>query len=206
MLFFIIIVALILILFIPIPLKFRVYYSKDRYYVKFYNINIISNDDGILKKFLDKKKKKDKTIKESKINHTKPKDDTKVDSKEKNLNLKPLIKTLYMNLKRNRFKPSIKFSSDTIYSLGDASRTAICLGLFYNINPILLYIFSILFKVKLLKNDFNPIFKDEILFEITISSIITFNLAQIIYIFFIIYKSIRKNRRWLPKYRDYYDW
>ena len=100
-----------------------------------------------------------------------------------------------MQLKRNKFKPSIKFSSDTIYSLGDASRTAICLGLFYNINPILLYIFSILFKAKLLKNDFKPIFKDEILFEFTISSIITFNLAQIIYIFFIIYKSIRKNRR-----------
>ena len=105
----------------------------------------------------------------------------------KKLNLKQLIKTLYVDLKRNKFKPSIKFSSDTIYSLGDASRTAICLGLFYNINPILLYIFSILFKAKLLKNDFKPIFKDEILFEFTISSIITFNLAQIIYIFFIIY-------------------
>ena len=203
MLFFIIIVVLILILFIPIPLKFKLHYSKDRYYVKFYNINIISNDDGILKKFLDKK---EKTIKESKTKNSKPKDDTNIDSKEKKLNLTLLIKTLYINLKRNKFKPSIKFSSDTIYSLGDASRTAICLGLFYNINPILLYIFSILFKVKLLKNDFKPIFKDKILFEFTISSIITFNLAQIIYIFFIIYKSIRKNRRWLPKYRDYYDW
>ena len=50
MLFFIIIVALILILFIPIPLKFNLHYSKDRYYVKFYNINIISNDGGNLKK------------------------------------------------------------------------------------------------------------------------------------------------------------
>ena len=64
MLFFIIIVALILILFIPIPLKFRVYYSKDRYYVKFYNINIISNDDGILKKFLDKKPSQFELMKE----------------------------------------------------------------------------------------------------------------------------------------------
>ncbi|CAM2078627.1 MAG: DUF2953 domain-containing protein [uncultured Clostridium sp.] len=195
MLFFIIIVVLILILFIPIPLKLKLHYSKDRYYVKFYNINIISNDGGILKKILDKKEKREKTIKEPKTNNSKPKDNIDVDSKEKKLNLKQLIKTLYVDLKRNKFKPSIKFSSDTIYSLGDASRTAICLGLFYNINPILLYIFSILFKAKLLKNDFNPIFKDEILFEFTISSIITFNLAQIIYIFFIIYKSIRKNRR-----------
>lgn len=192
MLFFIIIVALILILFIPIPLKFKLHYSKDRYYVKFYNINIISNDGGLLKKFLDEK---DETIKNSKIKHSKPKDDTNFDPKKKKLNLKTLIKILYINLKKNRFKPSIKFFSDTSYSLGDSSRTAICLGLFYNINPILLFIFSILFKVKILKNNFKPIFKDEILFEFTISSIITFNLAKIIYILFIIYKSISKNRR-----------
>lgn len=192
MLFFIIIVALIFILFIPIPLKFNLHYSKDRYYIKFYNINIISNYDGILKKFLNKK---DNIIKESKINYSKTKDDIEIDYKGKNLNLKPFLKTLYINLKRNKFKPSIRFSSNSSYSLGDASRTAICLGLFYNINPILLYIFSILFKVKLLKTDFNPIFKDELLFELTIRSIITFNLAQIIYILFIIYKSIRKNRR-----------
>ncbi len=193
MLFFIIITFLILILFIPIPLKFKLHYSKDRYYIKFYNINIISNDNGMIKKFLDKKKGKEKNIKEFKTKASKLKDYMDIDSNKKNL--KPLIKTLYINLKRNKFKPSIKFSSDIIYSLGDASRTAICLGLFYNINPILIYLFSILFKVKLLKNNLNPIFKDEILFEFTISSIITFNLAQIIYIFFIIYKSIRKNRR-----------
>ena len=193
MLFFIIITFLILILFIPIPLKFKLHYSKDRYYIKFYNINIISNDNGMIKKFLDKKKGKEKYIKEFKTKASKLKDYMDIDSNKKNL--KPLIKTLYINLKRNKFKPSIKFSSDIIYSLGDASRTAICLGLFYNINPILIYLFSILFKVKLLKNNLNPIFKDEILFEFTISSIITFNLAQIIYIFFIIYKSIRKNRR-----------
>lgn len=193
MLFFIIITFLILILFIPIPLKFKLHYSKDRYYIKFYNINIISNDNGMIKKFLDKKKGKEKNIKEFRTKASKLKDYMDIDSNKKNL--KPLIKTLYINLKRNKFKPSIKFSSDIIYSLGDASRTAICLGLFYNINPILIYLFSILFKVKLLKNNLNPIFKDEILFEFTISSIITFNLAQIIYIFFIIYKSIRKNRR-----------
>ena len=85
MLFFIIIVALIFILFIPIPLKFNLHYSKDRYYIKFYNINIISNDDGILKKFLNKK---DNIIKESKINYSKTKDDIEIDYKGKNLNLK----------------------------------------------------------------------------------------------------------------------
>lgn len=203
MLFFIIVVVLVLIFFIPIPLKFHLHYSKDRYYVKFYNINIISKDDGILRKFLNRK---DKNIEKTKSNKKKIKNDNNINSTKKKSERKLLIKKLYTNLKNNRFKPSIKFCSNTVYSLDDASKTALCFGLFNNINPILLYIFSILFKVKLLKNDFKPIFKDKILFELTISSIITFNLAQIIYIFFIIYKSIRKNRRWLPKYRDYYDW
>lgn len=181
MLFLIIFIVLILILFIPIPLKFKAHYSKDRYYIKFYNINLISNDGGILNKFLNRKEKtKSKDIKK----------DTNINSKKKNfeLNYKLLIKNIYFRLSRNKFKPSIKFKSDTIYSLGDASRTAIFLGVFYNINPILLYIFSIIFKVKVLDNDFKPIFKDKILFEITISSIITFNLAQIIYMGIIIYK------------------
>lgn len=191
MLFFIIIAVLVLILFIPIPLKFNLHYSKDRYYIKFYNINIISNNDGIIRKFLNKKDNK-KNIKNSKENI---KNHINTDSTKGKSEIKLHIKNIYITLKNNKFKPSIKFCSDTIYSLGDASRTAIFFGLFYNINPILFYIFSILFKVKLLRNDFKPVFKDEILFELTISSIITFNLAQIIYIFFIIYKSITKNRR-----------
>ena len=190
MLFFIIIIFFILILFIPIPLKFKAHYSKDRYYIKFYNINLISNDGGILNKFLNRK---EKTTKKKNKEKTKSKDikkDTNINSKKKNfeLNYKLLIKNIYFRLSRNKFKPSIKFKSDTIYSLGDASRTTIFLGVFYNINPILLYIFSTIFKVKVLDNDFKPIFKDKILFEITISSIITFNLAQIIYMGIIIYK------------------
>ena len=92
MLFFIIIVVLILILFIPIPLKFKLHYSKDRYYVKFYNINIISNDGGILKKILDKKEKREKTIKEPKTNNSKPKDNIDVDSKEKKIKFKTTYK------------------------------------------------------------------------------------------------------------------
>lgn len=203
MLFFIIVVVLVLIFFIPIPLKFHLHYSKDRYYVKFYNINIISKDDGILRKFLNRK---DKNIEKTKSNKKKIKNDNNINSTKKKSERKLLIKKLYTNLKNNRFKPSIKFCSNTVYSLDDASKTALCFGLFNNINPILLYIFSILFKVKLLKNDFKPIFKDKILFELTISSIITFNLAQITYMFFIIYKSTSKNRRWIPKDRDYYVW
>ena len=192
MLFLIIFIVLILILFIPIPLKFKIHYSKYRYYIKFYNINLISNDGGILNKLLNKKEKTTKKKKKRKTKSEDPKKYTNIDPKKRKFDIdyKLLIKNIYFELSRNKFKPSLKFNSDTIYSLGDASRTAIFLGVFYNINPILLYIFSIIFKVKVLDNDFKPIFKDQILFEITISSIITFNLAKIIYMGIIIYKCI----------------
>ena len=192
MLFLIIFIVLILILFIPIPLKFKIHYSKDRYYIKFYNINLLSNDGGILNKLLNKKEKTTKKKKKRKTKSEDPKKYTNIDPKKRKFDIdyKLLIKNIYFELSRNKFKPSIKFNSDTIYSLGDASRTAIFLGVFYNINPILLYIFSIIFKVKVLDNDVKPIFKDQILFEITISSIITFNLAKIIYMGIIIYKCI----------------
>ena len=55
----IIFVVIVLILFIPIPLSFHFYVSKDRFYVKTYNINLLSNDGGLIKKFLNKKKPKE---------------------------------------------------------------------------------------------------------------------------------------------------
>ena len=55
----IIFVVIVLILFIPTPLSFHFYVSKDRYYVKIYNINLLSNDGGLIKKFLNKKKPKE---------------------------------------------------------------------------------------------------------------------------------------------------
>ena len=55
----IIFVVIVLILFIPIPLSFHFYVSKDRFYVKIYNINLLSNDGGLIKKFLNKKKPKE---------------------------------------------------------------------------------------------------------------------------------------------------
>lgn len=196
MLIFIIIVVLVLILFMPISLKFNIYFSKDRYYIKLYTINLLSNDDGIIRKFIDKKNKKDK-FKDDKKNNSKDENKNINDKKEdeEKVDKITLLKGLYKDIKKNKFKPSFKFDSKIAYSLGNAGTTAISFGLLYNINPILFNLFSILFKVKLFKSDFKPIFKDKLLFELTVSSIITFNLVQIIYILFIIYKSIKKNRR-----------
>lgn len=204
MFIFIIIVVLLLILFMPISLKFNIYFSKDKYYIKLYNINLLSNDDGIIKSFINKNNIKDK-FEDYKKNNSKSENKNISENKEE-IDKKILFEKIYKTLKKNKFKPAFKFDSNIVYSLGDASITAISFGLFYNINPILINLFSVLFKVKLFKNDFKPIFKDEILFELTISSIITFNLVQIIYIFFIIYKSTQKNRRWIPILGSYYVW
>lgn len=200
----IIIVVIVLIFFIPIPLSFHLYISKDKFYIKFYSLNLLSNEDGIIRNLINKKKlnklEEKKTKKTIENNDDNDSSNKKVKSKEISL------KKLYNNLIHNKFKPTLNFNSTTIYSLGDASNTAIAFGLLYNLNPLLLNIFSIIFKVKKYKNDFKPVFKDKILFELTLNSIITFNLAKIIYICFIILKSFNKNRRWIPLYWDYYGW
>ncbi|MCE9654693.1 DUF2953 domain-containing protein [Clostridium celatum] len=120
---------------------------------------------------------------------------------KKNFNIKfdkHLIKNIYKTIKKNKFKPSIKYNGNIKYSLSDSSNTAIFYGLLSNINPFLYYLFNIVFKVKKFKNKFNPIFKDEIIYELSISCIITFNLAQIIYIALLILKCLLKNKEVNP--------
>ena len=158
----IIIVVIVLIFFIPIPLSFHLYISKDKFYIKFYSLNLLSNEDGIIRNLINKKKlnklEEKKTKKTIENNDDNDSSNKKVKSKEISL------KKLYNNLIHNKFKPTLNFNSTTIYSLGDAANTAIAFGLLYNLNPLLLNIFSIIFKVKKYKNDFKPVFKDKILF------------------------------------------
>ena len=101
MLIFIIIVVLVLILFMPISLKFNIYFSKDRYYIKLYTINLLSNDDGIIRKFIDKKNKKDK-FKDDKKNNSKDENKNINDKKEdeEKVDKITLLKGLYKDIKK----------------------------------------------------------------------------------------------------------
>ena len=200
MLFYIILILLLL-LFIPLPLKFSIFISKEEYFFKFYNLNLFSKDDGLIKKILNKMKnskiKEDKHV-DDEINKANKNSNKK---EKKNFNIKfdkHLIKNIYKTIKKNKFKPSIKYNGNIKYSLSDSSNTAIFYGLLSNINPFLYYLFNIVFKVKKFKNKFNPIFKDEIIYELSISCIITFNLAQIIYIALLILKCLLKNKEVNP--------
>lgn len=192
MVIMVILLVILSLLFIPIRLKLNIHYSKDNYYLKVYNINFYSKDGGILKEYLSKKKDSS-TSYPSKSNEKYAK--YKVSNKDKHkLDVKALIKKLH----NNKFKPNLKLYTDVAFSLGDAAKTAIFYGLSWNIQTILHTLFSVVFSIKVFKLDINPKFKDSLLLEFTISSIITFNLAQIIYVIFLTLKCRTKIEEVIP--------
>ena len=172
---FFISLGILLIFFVPIPIKFSIYYSTIDYYVKLYGLTIFS-----------KKKSKRKT--EPII-----KDHNKIFFKSyknidyKSIDYKALISKFY-NLK---FKPLLRIRFSLDYSLNDAARTAIFYGVLWQVPPIIYTLVKVPFS--LLKFNFNikPIFKDKFLLKIETSSIIFISFANIIYIIIILFKSIR---------------
>lgn len=191
---FIVLFFLCTIFFIPIPIKFKAYYGNDDYYVKLYNLNLFSKQGGIIKKFINKKKsKKSNTNSTKKKNSAKKKSDS--NEKDNNSNKKKKVisySRLYSKLTNNKFKPKLKFYLNSKYDLSDAANTAIVYGLSNNINFILYNILSIVFKIKNFKFNLMPLFNSNLYFNITIDGIFTFNIAQIIYILFLIRKNIEE--------------
>ncbi|MBM6860734.1 DUF2953 domain-containing protein [Clostridium saudiense] len=159
------------------------FYSNENYYLKLYRINLYSKTDGIIRKILNRKSNSsNKKNKETKNNNLKTENKKK---RKKSF----AIKKAYTVLQTNRFKPSIKFSLLGNYGFEDAALTATLYGLLSNLNFISLKIFSDFFEVKKFNYSLNPNFKNELNINLTINCIITFNIAQIIYIFFLIRKK-----------------
>lgn len=181
---------LLVLLIVPIPIKFKATFKKGLYSISIYNIILFSNNDGIARRFL---KKKDLNAKD---NLNKGKD--KVKSKNK-IN----FRKLYSSLNNNKFKPKLKFNADIDYSLNDAANTALLYGLLCNLNPVLYKVFSVIFAIKHIKLNIVPKFKDMILLEFSINSIITLNLAQIIYMLFLVLMSLRKEKEVYPEKDSY---
>ncbi|WP_160691515.1 DUF2953 domain-containing protein [Clostridium sp. C2-6-12] len=183
-LFFIFLVIL-LIIFIPIPIKFNIYYSGVNYYIKLYGVTIISQ----------KKVKKKKNL----LSKTKPKIKKKIINFSKlfnkvnfkSLEYKPLISKLY----HSKFKPILKVNLFVDYSLNDAAKTAIFYGVLCQTPPIIYIILSILFKINKYNFKVNPIFEDKFFLKIETSSIFFLSLANIIYIIIILFKFTKKQGR-----------
>ena len=156
---------LLFLLFMPIPLKLSIKYLDDFYEIKFYKINLLSSDGGIIKKFI-----KDDTVKKYDTSHN-IKEEVEEKAQEKIRGTKFSMILLFKNLSN------------------DAAGTAILYGLLNSLNPIIFKILSTFFKIKNFDNKFNPIFKDKYIINISIMCILTINIAKIIYMLFLIKKS-----------------
>lgn len=178
-LFYVFLVVL-LIFFIPIPIKFSIYYSTIDYYIKLYGFNLISKNK--------KRATRIKKLKNSPLIKNKHKFFSKINSK---INFKHLISTLN-NLK---YKPLLKINLSMEYSLNDAARTAIFYGVIYNTTSLTYILLNYLFNIKKFNFKITPVFDDNFLLKIETSSIIFLSLANIIYIIINLLKNNDKQGR-----------
>jgi hypothetical protein len=130
----------------------------------------------------------------NRLHNTKKKVDHQIDAKPKVhtfTNTLRVASDLITNLK---FKPVLKLRFYLLYGLDNAAYTAILHGLITSAYPTLLQLLELFFNMK--ENDckIEPEFNKFVL-KLEIDSIISINLAKVIYILFVIYKVLRKSKR-----------
>lgn len=172
----VLIVICILILF-PFPYKISIYYFERKYYIKLYNITLLSDKQRNNSNVKDKKKKE------------KP--------KKKKISLSIIYKSI-KGIKKSKYKPSIRLYGEGEYSLVDACDTALSYGFYTILRQWIIYLLSILLKVKEEKIYIKPLFKDIFYLKINIKCIINISIGHIIYMTYVIIKEII-----LEKVREY---
>jgi len=162
-----------MILLLPIPLKIKLIYLNKNLQLWIYNkqFNLDKKEDRANIKKLNKKLKyKDK-----------------IHSKKLNINH---YRRILSNLRRNKYKIAIKLYSKINYSFEDAAATAIIYGFLHQASSLAYAILNHFFYVK----DFNTEIKAEYnksYINLEIKGIVLFNFAKLIYIYYIINKSIK---------------
>ncbi|MDR3596714.1 DUF2953 domain-containing protein [Clostridium sp.] len=177
---FLIMLGILLIFFIPIPIKFSIYYSAEDYYIKLYKIVIVSKKKDIIKKDIIKKDIKYKSEPEVKDKFN------LLSFLYKNINLKSFLSNLY----RLKFKPLLRIKFSLHYSFNDAAKTAVSYGVLCQLPQIIFLLSSIPFNVRKFDFKINPIFEDKFLLKFETSSIIFLSLANIIYMIIILLKYL----------------
>lgn len=192
--------VLLFILLVPIPIKLTIHISKNYFYIKFYKILLFSPEEGVINKFIKKLSIKNSSKHPNGPNSKKEnhKNQTHNPYSKKLKNKKISIIKLYRNLTTNKFKPKFKLRGDVNFELEDAAITAITYGISSNLIPLLYFSFSKIFKVKDFSLQINPHFTGNNLLNFTITSIISFNIAQIIYILVLIIKSFENKKEVTP--------
>lgn len=171
---------LLLLLFIPIPIKISISYSQGNYYIKLYKFYILSNET--------------KDLNSSKI--LKHKKKTKSKEKKNKIHFKDILEIL-KTLRKIKFKPKLKLNGKLEYSAGDSKNTAISYGIISGVCPPILEVIKILFTLKKVDINVNPIFKDELLVNFELISIIYTSIVKTIYMTITVAKCylIFKNKR-----------
>ena len=183
-LFFIFLVVL-LIIFLPIPIKINIYYSGVNYYIKLYGFTIISQKETKNKKKLFLKAESTLKNKSDRFKNF-----------YKEINFKSLeYKALISKLYNSKFKPFLKLDLFFDYSLNDAARTAIFYGVLCQTPPLIYILLKILFNIRKFNLKINPIFEDKFFLKIETSSIFFLSFANIIYMIIILFKFVKKQGR-----------
>lgn len=159
---------LLLILFMPFPVKVRFFYSEGVFALYLYRFKI-----NILKFASKQKHKKNKPQKK----------------KKEEINLKAIPIILH-KFNINPFKPTLRVNLFLDYGIDDASATAISYGLLNIAAPFINQIISVMFKVKKYKTKIVPEF-NKLTLKIDLESIIFISLAKIIYMSVIAFKSFK---------------
>lgn len=160
-----------LILFIHIKIKFKVEYENTKLRIYVYNFEIPL-------------KRKKKLLKQTKI---KKKKSSKKNSLISKITIKPI--KLIDSIIANKYKPKLKINNSMKYSLEDAALTA---ELFGGIHIILNFINSFINLFFNFKPNFEiiPTFSNNTYFNIKLEGILSINLVQIIFILFLLLKSL----------------
>ena len=189
MIFLFILSLIMLLIIFPIPIKIEVNFIDNIFFFKFFNKLIFTSKDGIQIKFLKKIIEYKSNKKDKKYSFKKEHPSKKKKVKFKKKKRKIAFIRLYKYLRNNKFKPLIKFKGYLDYGIEDAALCALIYGILNIVPGFLYYILSIVFEVNSLRLNITPEFnKKHLSFGIT--GIFYFNIANIIYILFLFYKSL----------------
>ncbi len=183
-------IFLILLFIFPIPLKVEISFNNNIFNLKLFNSNVFSSNNGIenklLKKLIDKNKLNSEKETTKKYKDKNPSNSWHINQEK--LTKKISIKKIYTNISCNKFKPLIKINGHLNFGIEDAAYCAILYGLLNNIPILLRLMLDKVFIVKDIKLGITPKFNTNII-SFGITSIFYFNIANIIYILYLIYKS-----------------
>lgn len=185
-----ILLFIFLLIVFPFPLKIEITLHKNIFILRLFKFRLFSSTNGIENKLVRKFINKSAEAIEPKTKIKAKKKQTKRHTfiKKKKVTKKLSFKKLYTNISCSKFKPLLKIRGNLDFGVDDAAYCAIIYGFLNNIPPLLTFLLDKIFKVKGININISPKFNTNTL-SLGITSIFYLNIANIIYILYLIHKS-----------------